>query len=91
MERDITKLQQETSVSRYQIYNLFSAHNALLSGYRRSGQFDWETFKKGLAMTLRVRSEFIDKVMAKCLGEMEQPAERVVGFVSFLKFVKKVS
>jgi hypothetical protein len=90
IERDIVALQDETAVSRYEIYNLFSAHNALLEGYRQSNSFHWEGFKKDLAMILRVRSEFIDKVMLKCLGEIEQPEERVLEFVPFLKFVKKV-
>ena len=77
MERDIARLQQETSVSRYEIYNLFSAHSALLKDYREAGVFEWESFKQGLAMILRVRSDFIERVMMKCLGEIEQPSERV--------------
>lgn len=52
MERDINALQQETQVSRYEIYNLFSAHTALLSDYRQTGYFDWESFKKDLSMVL---------------------------------------
>jgi hypothetical protein len=77
-------------VSRYEVYNLFSAHKAVLTDSNKSGSFDWKTFKKGLSIVLGIKHDFIEKVMVKNLGEIDIPFSRVSEFKEFLKFVVRV-